>query len=249
MAKASLVLLLSTVIVAAAAVGETADRHAPTKEKMDKLFTTLLVKRARIVPYYIVTDSTTKVEFEELFQKLDKAGCWRHLESAEKPNLNDILERGFTPTPFSPILNIEQLPRAQKAVTECDEGSEGFKVIKKMFWDEFSPGYDFNQLKEDFSVEKSGRGPDVVPKVKSNSQACLWALKLLKVATNPDVQKACKRRQKQVTDLGIALKSPITLVPGLKDWHHAVVQYVRDFIQDYNDEHDLSDPETLRLYF
>eukprot|EP00918_Siedleckia_nematoides_P076839 GHVU01167943.1.p1 GENE.GHVU01167943.1~~GHVU01167943.1.p1 ORF type:complete len:250 (+),score=25.17 GHVU01167943.1:128-877(+) len=249
MVKASLVLLLSTVIVAAAAVGETADRDAPTDEqkKLDAFFTKLL--KEGIVPMYIVTKYTTVGDFTTLFKKLEGEGCWKHRHGAQKPNLNDILERGFTPTPFSPILNIEQLPRAQKAVTECDEGSEGFKVIKKMFWDEFSPGYDFNQLKEDFSVEKSGRGPDVVPKVKSNSQACLWALKLLKVATNPDVQKACKRRQKQVTDLGIALKSPITLVPGLKDWHHAVVQYVRDFIQDYNDEHDLSDPETLRLYF
>eukprot|EP00918_Siedleckia_nematoides_P076841 GHVU01167945.1.p1 GENE.GHVU01167945.1~~GHVU01167945.1.p1 ORF type:complete len:124 (+),score=13.25 GHVU01167945.1:128-499(+) len=119
MVKASLVLLLSTVIVAAAAVGETADRDAPTDEqkKLDAFFTKLL--KEGIVPMYIVTSKVY-----ESIRKYTKVQHFRQpfydLLDTEKPNLNDILERGF----MLPILNIEQLPRSQKAVTECDEGQK-----------------------------------------------------------------------------------------------------------------------------
>eukprot|EP00918_Siedleckia_nematoides_P093374 GHVU01204966.1.p1 GENE.GHVU01204966.1~~GHVU01204966.1.p1 ORF type:complete len:258 (-),score=27.10 GHVU01204966.1:38-811(-) len=250
MAKASLVLLLSTVIVAAAAVGETASHAVSDSDqvKLDKLFTKLL-KKGRIVPICIVTKSTKVGEFSRFFQQLDDERCWGHLQVSAKPEIYDILKGGtvWAVPKFGPALEENQRKRAISAVSKCDKDSKGFDTIKKMFWEIFYPyGDGFGKLKEDFTIESSDKYSAVVPKVEDDSQARLWALKLLAAATDPTVGATLYGEKADNMDIWKfmeAHESPITLL-DLKAWHRAAVKYVRKYI--VNNNSDLSDPKDLK---
>eukprot|EP00918_Siedleckia_nematoides_P093376 GHVU01204971.1.p1 GENE.GHVU01204971.1~~GHVU01204971.1.p1 ORF type:complete len:281 (-),score=27.57 GHVU01204971.1:367-1209(-) len=243
MAKASLVLLLSTVIVAAAAVGETADRRASSwippveQQQLDLLFTELM-DDYRI----FVTRGTTVGEFQELVKKLADARCWQ-LRGASKDELDTQTSRFLqgeegsqdknTQLDPNQLLDPDQRRRAQAKVKDCSA-----PIRNEFFWNFFgvcSP----SKLTSQFTIEASIKGPRVAPKERMNRlEARLWALELLQVATDPDVQAICKDRQ---GDMDITRKSPITLL-DLEDWHRAVVKYVRE----YTTHDDISDPKELK---
>eukprot|EP00918_Siedleckia_nematoides_P093370 GHVU01204959.1.p1 GENE.GHVU01204959.1~~GHVU01204959.1.p1 ORF type:complete len:281 (-),score=31.23 GHVU01204959.1:374-1216(-) len=236
MAKASLVVLLSTVIVAAAAVGETAHRGPRSdQQKLDLLFTKL-VDDGRI----LITDSTTVGEFRELFQKMEGKECWKVLTDAKRPKLDEILQGGNEEEGSQ--LNDSQRECALHAVNVCHK-----EILGEIFWERFFPhGYD--HFRSIFTIKGSDEGfKSVVPKVSDKAQAQLWALQLLQVATDPDVQAICKDRGGDRLDMDITRKSQITLVPDLQVWYRAVVEYAREYNPySKNPGFDLSDPKKLK---
>eukprot|EP00918_Siedleckia_nematoides_P100245 GHVU01219138.1.p1 GENE.GHVU01219138.1~~GHVU01219138.1.p1 ORF type:complete len:560 (+),score=63.86 GHVU01219138.1:1412-3091(+) len=216
MARVSLIIILSALLVAGgkaedeALLGSTDDVYYE-KDKDWSIFEDSWITDEN--EYWnvkrIVPDGQTVDDFQKIFGQIKGCFVLNQKMSETAPTIDYILEGG----PSEGQLNSSQLKKAREAVSECQSSQPQYlreKIIAALTPHE---GFDTEQIKQAFAVEKKYLYPDekiipeekLLPKLENIDMTKKWLLSLVNVLTEDKVLEKYDGRPDQISPLSLDL--------------------------------------------